>query len=230
MTNIPPNAYSELKAFIDDTSSREHECREYLKYVPQVLFKENAIEYLDTETEYRHHTGDSDYIIIGKIRTDITETEKNRVYVWELKAPQCKIFKRGNNNRLCPTKELVDAENQLLHYCHELKKDGVFKDEYGVSDDNILFGGIIIGSKQTLISGNYTDVKKIKLFNRALTVRNLYFYSRENITLKTWDNILDQIRPPQVVSTRNIIEEPVSMPMTVTLPNSASNFIGRSDK
>lgn len=185
--------YKHLKNLIDDNNNKEHECREFLPHVRDLLFRETLIEYGRSDEEYRGHTGDSDYIVSGKVR-DECGVKCVRVYVWELKAPQCHIFQQDIENRVKPTKELIDAENKLLNFYDELRGSNLFLDEFKITHpDNICLGGIIIGCESRLIKGDYDDAKKKELFTRAKRIRDKYLY--HDIRLMTWDNILAQLRP-----------------------------------
>jgi hypothetical protein len=214
MTDRPhENRYDELKALIDDETKKEHECRKYLQYIPHYLFRETVVSYEYRETEYRGHSGDSDYVISGKVK-DESGFECVRAYIWELKAPQCYIFEKDTKNRLRPTKDLIQAENQLLHYYEEQKGSDQFRDEFKVTHpDNVCFGGIIIGCNRTLVKGDYNEKKKERLFQRTKTIRDKHFYRNSGIRLVTWDTILCQFRPPIRGETRSdIAEQEIPMP------------------
>jgi len=153
--DIHKNPYIELKGLIEATGNKEHECREYLHYTKEALVSNTVSEFVYIETERRATSGDSDYIISGKI-VDETGNESVKVYIWELKAPQCYIFEKDTENRLRPTKELIRAENQLLNYYHENKGSESFRNDFGVThSDNVRFGGIIIGSHDRRVRGDF---------------------------------------------------------------------------
>lgn len=119
--NISPSLreYNELLDLINcNTRRTELQCREYLKYVPHLLFNENVIEVKYIEPESRGYRGDTDFVISGIVQ-DEAGGQLNRAYIWELKAPQCTIFVKDNNNRVRPSLDLIKAENQLLHYYEE---------------------------------------------------------------------------------------------------------------
>ena len=97
--------FEELKNLIDDDKKpRELECREYLKYANDLLYRnrEHVDKYF-SEVDYRLHCGDSDYVVAAN---EIDEGGKmvNRAFLWELKAPQCPIFVTENKNSLRPSK------------------------------------------------------------------------------------------------------------------------------
>lgn len=201
--------YHELKALIDTDSKKEHECREYLQYVKYLLFKETTIykHGLDAR-EYRGHSGDLDYVVSGSV-WDEGGFECVRVYIWELKAPQCFIYEIDNKNktRLRPTKDLYSAENQLIHYYHEQKGSRAFRDEFNVKADNIKIGGIIIGSQQRLVKGDYDEKYKNTLYERSSTIRRTYFYDMAQIRVMTWSEVLRQFLSTTYVSQSKTFEK-----------------------
>jgi hypothetical protein len=217
MTQIPPDdeLYRNLQMLIGQALNKEHECREFLKYRPEILFKETVVQLENTDQEYRGNSGDSDYIISAKIR-DESGIECVRVYIWELKAPQCYIFEKDNENRLKPTGELISAENQLLHYYHEQRGSDQFRQQFNVTHpDHVCFGGIIIGSSNRLVKGDYEEIKKAKLYERAISIRRQYFYNACGIRIITWDSILALFRPtiipiPQTSETQQEIPTPLA--------------------
>jgi len=155
--------------------------------------RETVIKFEYVETEYRVNCGDSDYIISGKVRLS-DGVECVYAYIWELKAPQCYLFEKDTENRLRPTKELIAAENQLLNYHFEIKGNDSSKRKFGITHpDHIRIGGIIIGTRKTLVRGNFEINKKYKLYQMASHIRKQYFYNHLDIRLMTWDSILDHI-------------------------------------
>ena len=112
-----PEIHANLKKLIEATVKKENECRKYLQYAKEALVRDTVLEFVYVETERRATVGNSDYIISGKI-VDETGNECVKAYIWELKAPQCHIFEKDTENRLRPTIDLIQAENQLLNYYH----------------------------------------------------------------------------------------------------------------
>lgn len=184
-----------LRELIEDTRNREHQCREFLRYAKERLVRDTVKEFVYVEKERRGASGDSDYIISCKV-CDETGVESVKAYIWELKAPQCFIFEKDTENRLRPTSELVQAENQLLHYYHEQRGSEQFRHEFGITHpDNVLFGGIIIGCRQRKVKGDYEEGKKNKLFEKALMIRKTYLYESRQIRILDWDHILEFLSP-----------------------------------
>ena len=188
--------YNELKALIYDESNKERECREYLEHAADLLFRGPGVD-IACDVEYRGHRGDSDYIVSG--RGHESGTDCILAYIWELKAPQCFLFMRDPNshNRLIPSKDLIQAENQLLNYYDELRGSADFRADLGiVHPSNVYIGGIIIGCDKTKVEGNLDETTKARLFEKALRCRN-FFYKSENIRLMLWNSILDHLRQPE---------------------------------
>jgi len=194
MLDVPQknDLYGQLKNLIDDKHNKELECRRYLHYAKYLLFKETVINFVYVETEYRAHTGDSDYVISGEVR-DESGVLCTRAYVWELKAPQCFVFEKDTENRLRPTRDLVQAENQLLNYFDELKGSSRAHAEFGVSHpENVRLGGVIIGCSRTKVKGDYETAKKARLYEIARRCRD-FLYNPANIRLILWDRVLEQL-------------------------------------
>ena len=192
-----------LKRLMDESSHKEIECRAYLENTKEKLVKNPPDRFIRFEPEYRGHTGDSDLIITCEVVND-AGVRCIEAYIWEVKSPQCYIFEYDNNNRVKPTKDLISAENQLLHYYEEYKKSETFKQEFGISNsDNIYIGGIIIGQKHRLVKPNTrynSEDKRNSLYTRAINCRKEHFYKASRIDFIIWDRILDLLRSDQAVS------------------------------
>ena len=196
MSDTVIKANETLTGLISANENKELECREFLQYAKEVLVRDTVVEFVYIEKERRGTSGDSDYIVSCKVCDEIG-IESVKAYIWELKAPQCYIFEKDTENRLRPSKELIQAENQLLHYYHEHRGSEQFKNEFGVThSDNVLFGGIIIGCHDRKIKGDYQEDKGNKLFEKALMIRKKYIYDPLHIKIIHWDYILDLIKPP----------------------------------
>lgn len=212
MSNMPEDTYNRLFQLIQSSENKELECREFLQYAKTNLVTETVSKFVYVEKEHRGNSGDSDYIISCNT-SDETGVEAVKAYIWELKAPQCYIFEKDNENRLRPTKELFHAENQLLHYFHERKGCEQFRNEFGVThSDNVHFGGIIIGCHARRIKGEFEADKGNKLFEKALMIRKKYLYEPLHIRIIHWDYILDLLKPPSAL-TRTEVE--VNIPSQV---------------
>jgi hypothetical protein len=149
------------------------------------------------DVEYRAHSGTSDYIVAGQGHE--SGSDCRRVYLWELKAPQCPIFVRdpSSANRLFPSKELLQAENQLLNYYDELRESADFRSEFGITHpSNVCLGGIIIGNHETKVRLKAEPAQKASLFEKAYRCRRLFYKS--DIRLMLWNTILDHLQPPRI--------------------------------
>jgi hypothetical protein len=189
--------YAELLGHINHAEHRERECAEFLEDVPNLLFKETSVNVTVLEPEYRQHTGDLDCVTIGEV-TDESGVNCIRAYVWELKAPQCYVFKEDqhNANRLVPTDSLIQAENQLLNYHDELMGSTRFRGEYGITHpENVRLGGIIIGRLDRTVQGPSDDDRKNRLYESAIRCRNR-FYSSSGIRLMLWNVVLEHLQVP----------------------------------
>ena len=186
---------TELQAFISDIDHKEFECKEFLTHARDILVKATPSRYIDQESEYRGHTGDSDYLVVCAT-LDEAGQECIEAYVWEAKAPQCFLFEPDTKTRVRPTKEFVSAENQLLHYFDELQGSEQFREEFNITHhENIKLGGIIIGSRNRLVKSNsYSVSQTTRLFKRALNLRKRYLYGQSGIKVMTWDDILDYLK------------------------------------
>jgi hypothetical protein len=195
--------YDCLKKLMKESTHKEMECRVYLENTKEKLVKNPPDKFVRFEPEYRGHTGDSDLIITCEVEND-AGIRCVEAYIWEVKAPQCYVFEFDNDNRVKPTKDLISAENQLLHYYEEYKKSETFKQEFGItSSDNIHIGGIIIGQKDRLVKPNKkydSTEKKNSLYTRAINCRKEHFYKASRIDFIIWDRILDLLRSDQSLS------------------------------
>jgi len=198
----------ELKRLIDDTQHHnEEECKEYLKYVPGLFIRDSFRDnrnILRIKTEYRHHTGDSDYIISANVSANGIGCA--RAYVWEIKAPQCFVFRKTNENRAEPSPDLIQAETQLLHYYDDLKHQTKYLfEEFKVPlAEDLCFGGIIIGCNRTKVERAENETEMNTLFNRAIRCRN-YFYEHAKGTIKLmlWDEILPFLSGGEYIHTEH---------------------------
>ena len=116
-------------------------------------------------------------------------------YIWELKAPQCYLFEKDNNNRCRPTNDFLSAENQLLHYWYEVTGSQRFRTTMQIMyQENIKIGGIIIGTQERFLrnSTGTTDLRNAEI---ALKIRQDYLYRSSGLRVLTWDRILKFVRP-----------------------------------
>jgi hypothetical protein len=190
--------YDGLKKLIDDNKNTELKCRKYLKYANELLFRERerVLEYLGVETEYRLHSGNSDYVVAAKIMDEQGRT-CNRAYLWETKAPQHRMFVKETNTRAQPSRYLYKGINQLLHYYRESKFSGDFCETFNIQPDNVKLGGIIIGSDSRKISTKMNE----NVYHKASLAWDC-FWENAHIRLMNWNRILEWIGPKAVYEKR----------------------------
>ncbi|TKJ41737.1 hypothetical protein CEE37_03985 [candidate division LCP-89 bacterium B3_LCP] len=212
--------YENLKKYISDEQHRELECREYLQYAKHILFKETVIDYVNDDCEFRTRVGDTDYIISAQVKRG-DSIKRVKAYVWELKAPQCYIYQKDNNDRLIPTSDLFKAENQLIHYYDQLKGTTRFNDEFGITHpDDVCIGGIIIGRLDRWVRGIDNENKKDNLLRQTQRIRDKYQYDTHKIGIITWDFILDNLNiPGKTVTTQKSESKPIRMSMPTDSTN-----------
>jgi hypothetical protein len=203
------NLHEELLLLMRHPGQNEVECRRYLRYAKELLVRITPKEFIAEADEYRGHSGDSDYIIVCKV-CDEAGIQSNQAYIWEVKAPQCYIFEEDTTNRVKPTRDFISAENQLLHYFEESKNSDQFREEFEITHpENVKLGGIIIGSKETLVrSRSYRPEIAFRLYKRALDLRRRYLYGESGIRIVIWDTILDHLLAKEPIS--RVIDKPES--------------------
>lgn len=182
----------------DNSKHTELECQKYLHFATDFLIGGTPISEIQIDLENRNFWGRSDFITGAILVTD-TEREERFISVWELKAPQIPIMERDdNNNRYRPTKELIKAENQLLHYAYDAERNGLLLERFEISKRaNVKIGGIIMGrSDRWLAEGAAPDA--VQLAKNSFDVRVAYFYRSFGIRLVTWDKIIAHVSPVAV--------------------------------
>lgn len=181
-----------FKALIDEPNAhKELECQPYLKHAAGLLLPHPATQ-ITNVMEDRSYFGRTDLVIAADLLDGTNHTARH-AYIFELKAPQCRLFQADTRNRCKPTKEFLEAENQLLHYFHEAAGNGRFRQRFDIMDeDNIHIGGIIIGTQERLVKSG-GDFAKART---ALSVRKKYLYAKSSIEVFTWDRVADFLRPP----------------------------------
>jgi hypothetical protein len=206
LADSPANVCRGLKDLIDSADAQDElECRRYLSYAEEFLFKKDTLKrHLYSEREMPTNMGKSDYVISGIIGNNPCDPGCVRAYVWEFKAPQCFLFRKDTENRLSPTKELFEAENQLLNYYHALKFDLTLVNRLQAGHpNNVFIGGIIIGSSERLVQGDLEAMKKEVLLKDAYAIRNSYFYQHIGLLLMTWNQVLDYLDKKYVNLTKD---------------------------
>ena len=183
-----------LRALFQQRERNEHECRKYLHFGMGLLVP-HTLSNADYDTEYVNHRGKSDFLVA----TTVDEgggVPRKKVYLWELKAPQCAVFVRDKGNRLKPSRDLLDAENKLINYHQALSGDENFRDEYAISrPDDVKLGGVIIGMRP--VEGDEASTK-LALYSNAYQLRLGFCYDHHGMRLYTWSHVADFIHPTLV--------------------------------
>ena len=170
----------------------EIKCGGYLEYAKDLLLGVSGRD-LRCNREERLHYGSSDFVVTGMV-SDGRGDWSRHARIWELKAPQCYVFERDDNDtRFRPTRDLIKAENQLLHYASEMLSSDSFRVRQDVMKfENIKMGGIIIGrSSDRLVK----DPKHLPQAKTSLLIRDRFFYEVNHIKILTWDAVVEHLRP-----------------------------------
>jgi hypothetical protein len=179
----------ELRLQVEKYPERtEIKCASLLKEIASVLLHPTEKCYY-INSELSTTAGRLDIVVIAtSISAGITS---NEAYIWELKAPQLKLFELECDSRACPTKDLYQAENQLLHYHKELKGNIDWQDKWDLRSHNVKLGGIIIGRDNNLVKCVETRKKYAEILAKKVKqIREEYLYHHNQITLLTWDDVL----------------------------------------
>ena len=209
--------FTALRALIGGDRRCEEECSTFLSRARSLLVASNEI--LEEAYQYRGSKGISDYIIVCR-EYDGVGNGTPKAYVWELKAPQCYLFAADTDARVRPSDDFVSAENQLLHYFHEYRGWAEFRRRFSLmDDDDIGLGGIIIGSRNRLVSGgSYDQTQRLRLSQTALAVRHRYLYRPAGMRVLDWDTVADFIKPPTKVEPMKRTPEGAALAIAGALP------------
>lgn len=201
MNAIVQNRSEALRALMMEEAQREVECQEFLQHAHALLAPPMS-RVVQIVREQVAMAGRSDYFFV----CEVTEVEpRRRLVLWEAKAPQLAPFEVATQNRLLPSRALVEAENQLLYYFDEYRSNGQFLDRYQIRHPNdIRMGGIIIGRDDNLVrvrDGIQLAPEAVRqMVSSALRIRDEHFY-RERIRVLTWDRIASAVDlPPPIVA------------------------------
>lgn len=201
MNAIVQNRSEALRALMIEDAQREVECQEFLQHAHALLAPPMS-RVVQVVREQVAMAGRSDYFFV----CEVNEVEpRRRLVLWEAKAPQLAPFEVATQNRLIPSRALVEAENQLLYYFDEYRSNGQFLDRYQIRHPNdIRLGGIIIGRDDNLVrlrdGIQLTPDAVRQMASSALRIRDEHFY-RERIRVLTWDRIASAVDlPPPIVA------------------------------
>ena len=200
MNALAPNPADDLRKLMVDNVQREVECQEYLQRA-HALLAPPLSKVMQVVREQVAMAGRSDYFLLCEVQ----EVEpRRRLILWEAKAPQLAPFEVATQNRLIPSRALVEAENQLLYYYDEYRSNGQFLDRYGIRHaDDVRLGGIVIGRSNNWVrqiaNNPLPGLVAKQMAQSALRIRNEHFY-RGQIRVLTWDHIANVLEPVAPIS------------------------------
>lgn len=178
---------------LEPTRNTERECQRNLHHAQDMLFPVTVTAFEPIRLEQRSYYGDSDFCVCAEVRADGGGTER-QLSLWELKSPQSVIMEPDDNaNRWRPTKSLIKAETQLLHYLYSAQEDGALQDRFNVKRENILPGGIVMGRATSWCANS----KALQDARRSHGIRAKYFYKPYGFRFFTWSRVLEHLRPEQ---------------------------------
>lgn len=199
MSAVALSPAESLRALMVDGAQREVECQGYLHHA-HLLLAPPMSTVMQVVREQTAMAGRSDYFLLCEVH----EVEpRRRLILWEAKAPQLAPFEVSTQNRLIPTRALVEAENQLLYYFDEYRSSAQLLDRYQIRhSDDVRLGGIVIGRDDNWVrqqSANPLPTTAVRqLASSALRIRNEHFY-RGQIRVITWDSVVSVIDRKRVV-------------------------------
>jgi hypothetical protein len=199
MNAVLPNRSVELRTLMREAGHREVECQAFLPQA-HLLLAPPMSTVVQIVREQVAMAGRSDYFMVCEVpEVDL----RRRLILWEAKAPQLAPFEISTQNRLIPSRALIEAENQLLYYYDEYRSNAQFLDRYQIRHaDDVRLGGIVIGRddnwvKMTANNAMPPEVLR-QMASSALRIRDEHFY-RGRIRITTWDRIASVIdRDPMV--------------------------------
>lgn len=193
MIAIAPSPADALRALMRDGAQREVECQAYLPHA-NLLLAPPLSRVVQVVREQVAMAGRSDYFLL----CEVTEVGlRRKLVLWEAKAPQLAPFEISTQNRLIPTRALVEAENQLLYYFDEYRSSSQFLDRYQLRHaDDVKLGGIVIGRDDNWVrtppANDLSMDVLLQLASSALRIRDEHFY-RGRIRVLTWDTVAQVI-------------------------------------
>lgn len=178
-----------LLALLQDSPQRETECQPYLQHAHALLAPvfSNVVQVV---REQVGTAGRSDYFLISEEKG---YEPRRKLILWEVKAPQLAPFKVSTNNRLIPTKALVEAENQLIYYYDEYRGSSQFRDRYDIRHpSDVELGGIVIGTDTNWVertAGCTIDNEIVRQMGQAaLRIRREHLY-KSPMRILSWNTV-----------------------------------------
>jgi hypothetical protein len=191
---LSPVEFDQFCELLEDGPRTEREAQAFLVHAAVFLMRTTPVRIRQVREEDRSYFGRTDFIVVADLRTDTGQIE-NFASIWELKAPQSFLMERDDNdNRYRPTKDLVKAENQLIHYIYDARGSAAFRERYDIRfTSNIKIGGIIIGRDDRIVDSD--DERVISTAEQSLRIRQNALYEPALFRVLTWDRIRDHLKP-----------------------------------
>ena len=208
--------YDRLKSLMASKKGKEKPCREYLPLANELLAKFTSTEFKGQDEELPSRFGPSDYLVICT-RQNVAGEKEDHAYLWEVKAPQCPVCARDTKMRARPSRDLINAENQLLHYYDSVVDDGSLLRDHNLSPGRVHLGGIIIGKRSSPMTGILSPGEKLAAA-RAFSLREKWVYGPAGIDVVPWDRILDYLLEHKPV-TKNVTRKKIPINLNTSPDN-----------
>lgn len=181
-----------LRTEIERTDAQtERQCGKLLEQIAWVLLSSADGNTTFVASEQILSTGRIDIVVLAD-SLQPGGSSRREAHIWELKAPQLKLFEVKTQSQAQPSSHLYGAETQLIHYCYSVANDFGLLRRWGVlAPDHVRLGGVIIGR-----DGNFVDLKGFEealgkqLASEAHEIRESFFYRHLNMNLWTWDKVI----------------------------------------
>jgi hypothetical protein len=194
--------FKKLELLVNMNIGNETKCRDALIPFANLLIGNSSLVF--DRAEWSSDRGRVDLILIvepidTQFGAKLLTTDKIAL-VYELKAPNKKVFEYHPSKRFIPSKDLCLAESQLFDYTQRSLQDLLyFSQQFGAND--VRPGGIIIGRESTMFHINRTVLKNIKdmhkfenLKRATINARKRFLYDKAVMNVYTWDHVLNLIR------------------------------------
>ncbi|MER9829154.1 DUF4263 domain-containing protein [Mesorhizobium sp. M0134] len=192
---LSPSEFAEFEGLVlTEEAQTETRCAPYLGGATDFLLRQTPYKLITLAPENRSFFGRSDYMVVADLRSETGPIERV-VEFWELKAPQSPLMEYDQGaSRFRPSKELVKAESQLIHYVHDARNSGNFAQRHEVRyPSKIKAAGIIIGRDRRYMHGG-TETQQADAAH-SFQIRMEAIYQVCQIRILTWDRILNFLKP-----------------------------------
>jgi len=191
-----------LETLVNQNIGNEIKCRDALIPFAKHLIGNSSLVF--EKAEWSSDRGRVDLILIvepidTQFGSKLLSTDKIAL-VYELKAPNKKVFQYHPTKRFIPSTDLSLAESQLFDYTQRSLQDLLyFSQQFGATD--IRLGGIIIGRESTMFHITPKQLKKINddhglenLKKSTVRARKRFLYDQSKMNVYTWDHVLKLIK------------------------------------